>query len=105
MGCSDQPPDRYCFSRCLGAPYRRLTITNTFTDQVDDIVQIMHTTVVGITSEDVNAGISDKIATPVRFGIPDVRAFCRPETDSLPTSSDAVTCPNFSDPASRSRSS
>ncbi|MGW4067885.1 fused (3R)-hydroxyacyl-ACP dehydratase subunits HadA/HadB [Nocardia grenadensis] len=38
-----------------------LTITNTFTDRTGDIVQIMHTTVVGLTSEDVNADISDTI--------------------------------------------
>ncbi|WP_369028146.1 FAS1-like dehydratase domain-containing protein, partial [Nocardia farcinica] len=34
-----------------------LTITNTFLDQTGDIVQIMHTTVVGITGEDVSADI------------------------------------------------
>jgi hypothetical protein len=33
------------------------------------------------------------------------RAFCRPDAESFPTSSDAVACPNFSDPARRSRSS
>ncbi|WP_328401302.1 fused (3R)-hydroxyacyl-ACP dehydratase subunits HadA/HadB [Nocardia sp. NBC_00403] len=46
-----------------------LTITNTFTDQTGDIVQIMHTTVVGITSEDVNAEISDTIERVIMSGL------------------------------------
>jgi hypothetical protein len=32
-------------------------------------------------------------------------AFCRPDAESLPTSGEAVACPTFSDPATRSRSS
>ncbi|WP_378730669.1 fused (3R)-hydroxyacyl-ACP dehydratase subunits HadA/HadB [Nocardia brasiliensis] len=46
-----------------------LTITNTFTDQTGQVVQIMHTTVVGITSEDVDAGISDAIARVIMHGV------------------------------------
>ncbi|MFE3025937.1 fused (3R)-hydroxyacyl-ACP dehydratase subunits HadA/HadB [Nocardia tengchongensis] len=46
-----------------------LTITNTFLDQSGDIVQIMHTTVVGLTSEDVNADISDTIERVMMTGI------------------------------------
>ncbi|MFB4294626.1 hypothetical protein ACBI99_43795 [Nonomuraea sp. ATR24] len=32
------------------------------------------------------------------------RVFCREATDHLPTTSEAVACPHFSDPAMRSRS-
>lgn len=46
-----------------------LTITNTFTDQTGDIVHIMHTTVVGITSEDVSADISDTIERVIKSGL------------------------------------
>lgn len=46
-----------------------LTITNTFTDQTGDIVQVMHTTVVGITGEDVNADISDTIERVIMSGL------------------------------------
>ncbi len=46
-----------------------LTITNTFTDQTGDIVQIMHTTVVGLTSEDVNADISATIERVMMSGL------------------------------------
>lgn len=33
------------------------------------------------------------------------KEFWRPEAESFPTSSDAVACPNFNDPANRNRSS
>jgi acyl dehydratase len=46
-----------------------LTITNTFTGQTGDIVQIMHTTVVGLTSEDVNTDISDTIERVMMSGL------------------------------------
>ncbi|TQM33171.1 acyl dehydratase [Nocardia bhagyanarayanae] len=46
-----------------------LTITNTFTDQTGDIVQIMHTTVVGITDGDVDADISDRIERVIMSGL------------------------------------
>ncbi|MFJ9369014.1 fused (3R)-hydroxyacyl-ACP dehydratase subunits HadA/HadB [Nocardia sp. NPDC101769] len=46
-----------------------LTITNTFTDQTGDIVQIMHTTVLGLTNEDVNPDISDTIERVIMSGL------------------------------------
>lgn len=46
-----------------------LTITNTFTDRTGDIVQVMHTTIVGITGEDVNAGIGDAIERVIMSGL------------------------------------
>ncbi|WP_040858937.1 fused (3R)-hydroxyacyl-ACP dehydratase subunits HadA/HadB [Nocardia niigatensis] len=46
-----------------------ITITNTFTDQSGQIVQIMHTTVVGITSADIDAEISDALAGVVMSGL------------------------------------
>ncbi|WP_439956257.1 fused (3R)-hydroxyacyl-ACP dehydratase subunits HadA/HadB [Nocardia salmonicida] len=46
-----------------------LTITNTFTDQTGDVVQVMHTTVVGITSEDVNADIGATIERVIMSGL------------------------------------
>ncbi|MGQ4618667.1 fused (3R)-hydroxyacyl-ACP dehydratase subunits HadA/HadB [Nocardia sp. R7R-8] len=46
-----------------------LTVTNTFTDQAGQVVQIMHTTVVGITGGEVDAGISDAMERVVMHGI------------------------------------
>ncbi|MEV4123938.1 fused (3R)-hydroxyacyl-ACP dehydratase subunits HadA/HadB [Nocardia sp. NPDC049707] len=46
-----------------------LTITNTFTDQTGEVVQIMHTTVMGITGADVDTGISDAIERVAMHGI------------------------------------
>ncbi|MRH90579.1 (R)-hydratase [Nocardia sp. SYP-A9097] len=46
-----------------------LTVTNTFTDQTGAVVQIMHTTVIGITGEEVDAGISAAIERVVMQGI------------------------------------
>lgn len=46
-----------------------LTITNTFGDQTGEVVQIMHTTVVGLTGEDVNAEISDTIERVIMSGL------------------------------------
>ncbi|WP_067574407.1 fused (3R)-hydroxyacyl-ACP dehydratase subunits HadA/HadB [Nocardia acidivorans] len=46
-----------------------LTITNTFTDDAGDIVQIMHTTVVGITGADVDADISTALEGVVMSGL------------------------------------
>ncbi|MEV6102766.1 fused (3R)-hydroxyacyl-ACP dehydratase subunits HadA/HadB [Nocardia sp. NPDC051981] len=46
-----------------------LTVTNTFTDQSGQIVQIMHTTIVGITGDDVDADISDAIAGVIMSGL------------------------------------
>ncbi|MEV0246365.1 fused (3R)-hydroxyacyl-ACP dehydratase subunits HadA/HadB [Nocardia sp. NPDC050712] len=46
-----------------------LTITNTFTDRSGRLVQIMHTTVVGITSADVDADIGDAIEGIVMSGL------------------------------------
>lgn len=45
-----------------------LTITNTFTGRDGEIAQIMHTTVVGLTGEDVDADIGDTIAHVVMGG-------------------------------------
>lgn len=46
-----------------------LTIKNTFTDQTGEVVQIMHTTVAGITGESVAEGISDAIERVVMHGV------------------------------------
>lgn len=46
-----------------------LTITNTFVDPVGEVVQIMHTTVIGITGEEVDAGIGGAIEDVVMNGI------------------------------------
>lgn len=46
-----------------------LTITNTFTDRTGDIVQVMHTTVVGLTSDEVNADISGTIERVIMGGL------------------------------------
>ncbi|MEV6138262.1 fused (3R)-hydroxyacyl-ACP dehydratase subunits HadA/HadB [Nocardia sp. NPDC051990] len=46
-----------------------LTVKNTFTDQTGQVVQVMHTTVVGITGADVDTGISAAIDRVVMHGI------------------------------------
>ncbi|MEU1980562.1 fused (3R)-hydroxyacyl-ACP dehydratase subunits HadA/HadB [Nocardia sp. NPDC019395] len=46
-----------------------ITITNTFTDQSGDVVHIMHTTVVGITGEEVDAGVSATIERVIMHGV------------------------------------
>ncbi|WP_405164189.1 fused (3R)-hydroxyacyl-ACP dehydratase subunits HadA/HadB [Nocardia sp. NBC_01499] len=46
-----------------------LTVKNTFTDQTGEVVQIMHTTVAGITGEDVAAGTGDAIERVIMHGI------------------------------------
>ncbi|AHH22055.1 maoC-like dehydratase [Nocardia nova SH22a] len=46
-----------------------LTITNTFVDTAGEVVQIMHTTVVGVTSDEVDAGIGGAIESVVMTGI------------------------------------
>ncbi len=46
-----------------------LTVTNTFTAQTGEIVQVMHTTVVGITDEDVDAGLGEAIQRVMMHGI------------------------------------
>ncbi|GAB0107088.1 dehydratase [Nocardia sp. JMUB6875] len=50
-----------------------LTITNTFTDQTGDIVLIMHTTVIGLTSEDVDADVSATIERVMMSGLDTTR--------------------------------
>ncbi|MFI6871594.1 fused (3R)-hydroxyacyl-ACP dehydratase subunits HadA/HadB [Nocardia sp. NPDC050406] len=45
-----------------------LTVTNTFTDQRGEVVQVMHTTIVGLTSADVDAGIGDAIGHVIMHG-------------------------------------
>jgi hypothetical protein len=52
----------------------------------------------------VAGGVIVRRSAPYSFNAA-ARAFCRLEADSLPASRDAVACPNFSDPASLSRSS
>ncbi|WP_040799287.1 fused (3R)-hydroxyacyl-ACP dehydratase subunits HadA/HadB [Nocardia higoensis] len=46
-----------------------LTVTNTFTDQAGSVVQVMHTTVVGITAEEVDPGIGDAMKTVIMHGL------------------------------------
>ena len=46
-----------------------LTITNTFVDTAGEVVQIMHTTVVGITGDEVDAGIGAAINRVIMSGI------------------------------------
>ncbi|MFI5717143.1 fused (3R)-hydroxyacyl-ACP dehydratase subunits HadA/HadB [Nocardia sp. NPDC051750] len=46
-----------------------LTITNTFTDRSGDVVHVMHTTVVGLTGQEVDAGVGDTIDGVVMHGI------------------------------------
>ncbi|MEV0759066.1 fused (3R)-hydroxyacyl-ACP dehydratase subunits HadA/HadB [Nocardia sp. NPDC050435] len=46
-----------------------LTITNTFTDGSGRVVQVMHTTVVGITDADVAAGIGEAIEGVIMSGL------------------------------------
>ncbi|MFF3573038.1 fused (3R)-hydroxyacyl-ACP dehydratase subunits HadA/HadB [Nocardia jiangxiensis] len=46
-----------------------LTITNTFLDRSGDVVQIMHTTVLGLTSEDVEADLSERIERVIMSGL------------------------------------
>lgn len=46
-----------------------LTVTNTFVDQTGEVVQIMHTTIVGITGDDIDAGIGEAIDRVVMHGI------------------------------------
>lgn len=46
-----------------------LTVTNTFTDQSGDVVHIMHTTVVGVTGEEVDAGIGEAFERVLMHGL------------------------------------
>lgn len=46
-----------------------ITVTNTFADQTGEVVQIMHTTVVGITGDEVDAGIGAAIERVIMHGI------------------------------------
>ncbi|MFB8005880.1 fused (3R)-hydroxyacyl-ACP dehydratase subunits HadA/HadB [Nocardia sp. NPDC056000] len=46
-----------------------LTITNTFTDQSGEVVHVMHTTVVGITGDDVGADIGDAVDGVIMSGL------------------------------------
>ncbi|MEV6360368.1 fused (3R)-hydroxyacyl-ACP dehydratase subunits HadA/HadB [Nocardia asteroides] len=69
--------------RCI-AGKDLLTITNTFTDQTGDVVQVMHTTVVGITSEDVNADISDTIERVIMSGLNTTSQTANAAVDGLP---------------------
>lgn len=46
-----------------------LTVTNTFSDQAGRVVQVMHTTVVGITAEEVDPGIGEAMKSVFMHGI------------------------------------
>ncbi|MFI1916712.1 fused (3R)-hydroxyacyl-ACP dehydratase subunits HadA/HadB [Nocardia sp. NPDC020380] len=46
-----------------------LTVKNTFTDQAGEVVHVMHTTVVGLTSEDVAEEVGDAMARVVMHGV------------------------------------
>lgn len=68
-----------------------MTVTNTFVDQSGDIVQVMHTTVVGVTGEDVDAGISESIDRVIMHGTDATsRASARPETAEETPSTDGL---------------
>ncbi|TLF77623.1 fused (3R)-hydroxyacyl-ACP dehydratase subunits HadA/HadB [Nocardia cyriacigeorgica] len=78
-----------------------LTITNTFIDQTGDIVQIMHTTVVGITGADVSADISATIERVVMSGLDTT-----PRTTDSPDPNMPATAPDTTaglSPISRTR--
>ncbi len=47
----------------------QLTVTNTFVDSVGEVVQIMHTTIIGINGEEVDAGIGGAIEDVVMTGM------------------------------------
>ncbi|MFB8279975.1 fused (3R)-hydroxyacyl-ACP dehydratase subunits HadA/HadB [Nocardia colli] len=65
-----------------------LTIKNTFTDQTGAVVQVMHTTVAGVTGADVAAGIGDAIERVVMHGIeiPSRATFAEQAVESKPAS-------------------
>ena len=65
-----------------------ITITNTFIDQTDDVVAIMHTTVVGITSDDVDPKITEAVEQAVMHGI-NIPSGDRPAAGSSATSNSA----------------
>ena len=46
-----------------------LTITNTFSDRAGEVAQVMHTTVVGLTSEDVAADVGGAIERVIMSGL------------------------------------
>ncbi len=74
-----------------------LTITNTFIDHTGEIVQKMHTTIVGITGEDVDAGIGAAIEKVMMHGI-DVspRPAASPLAGQVTANPDAETGPRLS---------
>ncbi|CAM3022239.1 fused (3R)-hydroxyacyl-ACP dehydratase subunits HadA/HadB [Skermania piniformis] len=46
-----------------------LTVTNTFTDEADRVVQVMHTTVAGLTGADVEPGIRESVKGVLAHGL------------------------------------
>ncbi|WP_081879411.1 fused (3R)-hydroxyacyl-ACP dehydratase subunits HadA/HadB [Nocardia sp. NRRL WC-3656] len=46
-----------------------ITVTNTFTDQFDEVVHVMHTTAVGVTGDDIDAGIGGAIERVIMHGV------------------------------------
>ena len=68
-----------------------MTVTNTFVDQTGDVVHVMHTTVVGVTGEDVDAGISESIDRVIMHGIDATsRASARPEASEETPAGDGL---------------
>ncbi|MEV0355281.1 fused (3R)-hydroxyacyl-ACP dehydratase subunits HadA/HadB [Nocardia sp. NPDC050697] len=61
-----------------------LTITNTFSDRADEVAQVMHTTVVGLTSEDVAADISETIGRVIMSGLGTTATADLPAAESAP---------------------
>ncbi|MGW5106376.1 fused (3R)-hydroxyacyl-ACP dehydratase subunits HadA/HadB [Nocardia sp. NPDC004123] len=73
-----------------------LTVTNTFTDQSGQIVQIMHTTIVGITGDDVEADISDAIGGVIMSGLEPAPAASAPQGEHPLADQPAQTAPRAS---------
>ncbi|UFS97898.1 fused (3R)-hydroxyacyl-ACP dehydratase subunits HadA/HadB [Nocardia huaxiensis] len=65
-----------------------LTVTNTFTDQSGEIVQVSHATVIGITSDDVDSGIADVIESVIMSGLEDTGSGTDARSDSADEESD-----------------
>lgn len=65
-----------------------LTVKNTFTDQTGKVVQVMHTTIAGVTGDDVAAGIGEAIERVVMQGveIPSRATHSEQPSESKPTS-------------------
>ncbi|MFC3960989.1 fused (3R)-hydroxyacyl-ACP dehydratase subunits HadA/HadB [Nocardia jiangsuensis] len=60
-----------------------LTITNTFSDPTGEVAQVMHTTVVGLTSADVAADVSGAIERVIMSGLGTTSVADEPPNDSV----------------------